>query len=90
MGRFFSFSEFLLRKSSATSTRMFFIALYENIGGKVLHLKICCRRRVLSLKLVNPLKYLKFYVSISIYIFIERKSVAVMNFSTPKGKVFVY
>ena len=56
----------------------------------MLHLKICCRRRVLSLKLVIPLKYVKFYVSISICIFLERKSVAVMNFSTPKGKVFAY
>ena len=27
-----------------------------------MHLKICCRRRVLSLKLVIPLKYVKFYV----------------------------
>ena len=60
---------------------------HEKIGSKLLHLKICCRRKVLNLKLMNPLKlYVKCYVCVGIYIFLERKSIAVMSFSTQKAK----
>lgn len=47
--------------------------------------KLCCRRTVLNLELVNPLKfYIKFYVCVGIYIFLERKPIQVMSFSTQK------
>lgn len=48
--------------------------------------KLCCRT-VLNLELVNPLKfYIKFYVCVGTYIFLERKPIHVMNFSTQKTK----
>lgn len=61
---------------------------HEKIGSKLLHVKIC--RRVLNLKLVNPLKlYVKCYACVGIY-FPREEIYSCNEFLNSKGKIFGY